>query len=343
VLADVERCVALGVPERLPVFALTEEFDVGQAGLTYEEYAASPDAVTRVHIRGVETFDYDWACIYIDDCIEFEPLGVETVGCGNIPRSASKFLPATLESLRRLKLPDPCNDGRMPILLEAIRRVRQRFGDSVLICGRCPAPFSAATLLFGVQAVMMLMYDDPGLLRDMMRFLTDAAEVYARAQIQAGAHALWVGDCSASSRFISVRHFREFAAEPASQHIARLKRMGAVTIYFGAEVETSRLQAAAKLGADIIGISEEADLARCKAAVGDRVCVMGNLDPINVLMNGTPELVESEVKRIVASAGGRGWLFNTGEGVPRFTPQENVKAMVRALRASGSSARGLQK
>jgi len=334
VLDDIRTCVNLGMPSRLPVMALTEEFDVGQAGMTYEEYAASADSVARVHIHGVETFDYDWACIYIDDCIEFEPLGVETVGSGNIPRSVARFLPATQESIRSLRVPDPHGDGRMPILLDGIRQVRERFGDNILVCGRSPAPFSAATLLYGVQAPMMLMYDDPPLLRDTMAFLIDAAEAFARAQIDAGAHALWVGDCSASSRFISVRHFEEFAAAAASEHIARLKALGALTIYFGAEKDVAHLQATAELGTDIIGLSENADLGECKAAVGDRVCLMGNLDPINVMLNGTPEMVESEVARIADVARGGGVLFNTGEGVPIGTPTENVRAMVRALRTA---------
>lgn len=333
VLDDIRACVNLGVPSRLPVMALTEEFDVGQAGLTYEEYAASADNVARVHIEGVERFDYDWACIYIDDCIEFEPLGVRTIGSGNVPRSVAEFLPATLDVVRSLSLPDPRRDGRMPVLLDAIAKVRERFGDSVLVCGRSPAPFSAATLVFGLQPVMMLIYDDPPLLQAMMRFLTDAAEAFARAQVQAGAHALWVGDCSASSRFLSLRHFHEFATAPAADHVARLKRLGATTIYFAAERLVPHLDATAKLGADIIGLSENADLAACRAAVGHKVCLMGNLDPINVMLNGTPDLVQTEVRRIVESAGrGGGYLFNTGEGVPIATPIENVRAMVRALR-----------
>jgi MtaA/CmuA family methyltransferase len=335
VLDDVRRCVRLQVPERLPVMALTEEFDVGQAGLTYEEYAANADNVAKAHIQAIEDFGYDWACIYIDDCIEFEPLGVETVGRGNIPRSALTFLPAAAETVRALRIPDPCRAGRMPILLEAIAKVRERVGDSAVICGRSPAPFSAAALLFGVQTVMMLIYDNPALLRDAMGFLMDAAEVFARAQIEAGAHALWVGDCSASSRFISPSHFMEFAAAPAAEHLARLKRLGALTIYFAAEKQIPHLDAMCGLGADIIGLGEDANLAECKAAVGDRACLMGNLDPINVLLNGTPEIVEAEVRRIVGTAcRSGGHLFNTGEGVPRATPVENVRAMVRALRES---------
>ena len=39
VVDDVKTCIKLNLPRRLPVFALSEEFDVRMAGLTYEEYS----------------------------------------------------------------------------------------------------------------------------------------------------------------------------------------------------------------------------------------------------------------------------------------------------------------
>lgn len=78
------------------------------------------------------------------------------------------------------------------------------------------------------------------------------------------------------------------------------------------------------------------DIADVKQAVGDKVCLIGNIDPINVLMNGTPEKVKEEAKRII-EAGGRngGYIFNSGEMIPRMTPEENMIAMVEAGREFG--------
>ncbi|NQU11262.1 hypothetical protein HQ590_10755, partial [bacterium] len=205
----------------------------------------------------------------------------------------------------------------------------------VFICGHAPAPFSAVTLFLGIEPTMMLVYDDPGLLQDFMDFAVELENIYAASQLMAGAHGLWVGDCCASSRFLSLQHFEQFAAEPTAEHIRRLEKLGATTIYFGAEKAIPHLAAAAQLGADIIALSENADLAQCKAAVGDRVCLMGNLDPINVMLYGDQRMVESEVQRIFDSVGRfGGHMFNTGEGVPPSTPTMNVRVMARALRAS---------
>ncbi|NJD01496.1 MAG: hypothetical protein FIA99_02580 [Ruminiclostridium sp.] len=337
VLDDIKKCIKFEIPEQLPVIALTEEFDAAQSGMTYEEYSASEENAARVHIQGIEKFNYDWACVYIDDCLEFEPLGVKTTGSDNIPRAVSRFLPAMHESINKLEIPDPTIDGRMPVQLGAIRRIKQRFGDTVFICGRTPAPFSAVTLLFGIEQTMMLIYDEPELLQDAMKFFIDVETSYAKAQIQAGANALWIGDCSSSSRFLSVELFKRFAAQPAAELISRLKAMNAATIYFAAEKSVQHLVATSELGADIIGLSEDADIAECKRVLNKKACLMGNLDPINVVYNGTPESVESEVNRIISSAGNEGgFLFNTGEGIPRDTSVENVKAIIKALRGGST-------
>jgi hypothetical protein len=116
--------VALKKPRRIPIFALSEEFDVKLYGkYTSEEVVQSADKLVDVWGAAVREFNYDWAYLQVDDCIEFEGLGVGCVGEGNIVRATHDYLPATEETLKSLKLPDPTRAGRMPIKLEALRRL----------------------------------------------------------------------------------------------------------------------------------------------------------------------------------------------------------------------------
>ena len=76
-----------------------------------------------------------------------------------------------------------------------------------------------------------------------------------------------------------------------------------------------------------------ADIAECNKALSGVACMSGNLDPIEVLMRGTPETIESEAKRImdIYKPGG-GFIFNTGEMNPRDVPEENMRALVKSAR-----------
>ncbi len=159
---DVRTCVDLGVPKRVPVFALSEEFDVKWYGkYTYEETCQDADKMAETLIAATEQFDYDWAWVQIDDCFEFEPLGVGTKGEGNILRATKEYLPVMQETLKNLNIPDPEKDGRMPEKLRAIKMIREHFGDSVCVTGGLAAPFSSVGLLYGLTESMMLMYTDP--------------------------------------------------------------------------------------------------------------------------------------------------------------------------------------
>jgi uroporphyrinogen decarboxylase len=55
-----------------------------------------------------------------------------------------------------------------------------------------------------------------------------------------------------------------------------------------------------------------------------------------LLLNGTPEEVEGEGRRCIRSAAqGGGFILGSGCEVPRNTPPENLKAMVRAAEKYG--------
>jgi uroporphyrinogen decarboxylase len=64
--------------------------------------------------------------------------------------------------------------------------------------------------------------------------------------------------------------------------------------------------------------------------LGYDVAIQGNLDPVILL--GSPELIEREVKRILERAAGRpGHIFNLGHGILPNTPVDNVTRLVDAV------------
>ncbi len=341
VIDDVRRAIELKKPARLPVFACSEEFDVGWHGkYTYEELCQDGDKIAEVWIAAIEQFDYDWAWLQVDDCFEFEPLGVGTHGKGNILRATRDYLPATRETLDRLQIPDPETDGRMPEKLKAIRLVREHFGDAVLVEGACAAPYSSVGLLFGLEETMILTMTDRDLLADACEFFVDLQARYIQAQVEAGAHAIWLGDCNAFSGFLSLAQYRELAFPSCKKLVERAQAMGAIVHLMNSEIAIPYLLAETELRVDIVSCGPGADMARVREAFAGKTCFSGNLDPIEVLMRGTPEQVEAEAERLVKLCyQGGGYLFCTGEMVPRDVPEENMRAMVRAVRRASQHTR----
>ena len=338
VVGDVRRAVALGKPGRMPVFACSEEFDVKWHGrYTYEEVCQRGSRIAEVWTAAVDEFDYDWAWVQVDDCFEMEPLGVVCRGEGNILRATVGHRPATAETVRSLRVPDPGSAGRMPEKLEAIRLLKRRFGDSLLIEGSCAAPYSAAGLLFGLEEAMVMGLSEPELLAEACAFFVEAQTRYIRAQVDAGADAIWLGDCNAFSAMLSVQQYRQFALPSCRALVKNAHAAGAMVHLHASEISIPHLLAEAELGVDIINCGPAADMTQVRGALTGLCCFSGNLDPIEVLMRGSPADVERETERIMSIGCSRGgYLFNTGEMNPRDVPVQNMKAMVRAARRAAA-------
>ena len=333
VVSDLHTCAQLGVPSRVPVFALGEEFDVELYGVDYREYILSAEKMVECQIQAVQRFDYDWILLHPDDYIEFEPLGVETKGDARIPPAAVNQLPATRATLSGLRIPR--NAGRMPAHLEALDGIKRAHGDSLVVSGRCAAPFSATTLLYGISDGLMLLYDDPRLFRDTCEFFVDLMSEWGQAQIKAGADCIWLGDCVASSGFSSPQQYADYAVEPAFRVQEAIKAAGGEVIYHAGDRSLPHLEIGAEYF-DIINVGEGIDIAEVKAAIGSKVCLSGNAHPIRLMNCDSLEEVARETRRIVeAGKPGGGYIFNTGEGVPRQVKPEVIRTMIQTAKTYG--------
>ena len=81
-------------------------------------------------------------------------------------------------------------------------------------------------------------------------------------------------------------------------------------------------------GAEIIDFDWMVDLRQASAAIDAIPC--GNLDPVAVFYQGTPEQVGQGVRRNAAETGGR-WISAAGCEIPDGTPQANLRAQAQAL------------
>ena len=335
VVDDLRTCARRGVPSRVPVFALGEEFDVEMFGVDYREYIRSPELMVRCQLEAVARFDYDWILLHPDDYIELEPLGVDTIADERMPPAAIRTMPATRETLRHLRVPDTWREGRMPAHLEALAGIKQAHGNSLVVAGRVAAPFSAVALLYGISDGLVLIYDDPDLFRETADFFVELMTAWGIAQLDAGADAIWLGDCVAASGFLSPRQHADFALEPAATVSDALRAHGGVVIYHGGDDSREHLELQAP-HFEVINVGEGCDLAEIKAAIGHRVCLSGNAHPIGLMNCRDLAEVEAETRRIVeAGKPGGGYIFNTGEGIPRQTDPAVVETMVQTAKRFG--------
>ena len=330
---DVRRCVRGEVPKQLPVFACSEEMDVRLSGYTYEQFATDAKVMAKVSIDSVKRFDYDWVWLQIDDCILMEQLGVGVQGSGNILRATIRYLPATRETLKHLPHPDVKKAGRCKVLLDAIKACKDAFGDDVCVVGRTEGPFSSVGLLYGLDQTMLLTMDDPQLIKDTEELFVDLQTEFGLAQIEAGADAIWFGDCNAATHLMSAKTYRELAADPARRCALAYQKAGGLTFMHNSEETLPGLIAEAETGISALSMGPGANMVEARKALPNQ-CLIGNINPILVLERGKPADVERAVKELISTVGIHGGhLLNSGEMVPRDTPEVNMRTMIQTARA----------
>jgi [methyl-Co(III) methylamine-specific corrinoid protein]:coenzyme M methyltransferase len=339
VIEDFQAIRRRKMPKRIPCTAASEEFDVKWFGkYTYEEFCQDGNKMVEVTRAAVEHFDYDWAWLQIDDCFEFEPIGVGVKGEGNILRATYKYLPVTRDVLGRVRKMDAHRAGRIPEKLRALKNLKEHFGDTVLVVGSCAAPFSAVGLMWSIEESMLLMLTDKDLLHDAMETWKEFYQRYIRAQQEAGADAIWLGDCNAFSSMVSVDLYNEHILPVTKELIQYCEKELDIMIWLhNSEIEVDHVRSHFPLGYSFENIGPDADMKEIRQATKGRVPISGNIDPIKVLWKGTPEIVEREVERIIgACKDGGGYIFSSGEMIPRDTPKENISAMLRTVKRLGA-------
>ena len=88
----------------------------------------------------------------------------------------------------------------------------------------------------------------------------------------------------------------------------------------------------AKTGADIVDLDSLAPMDQARAEMGPEQALLGNIDPVRVLLHGDPETVRAGLAECHRQAGAR-YIAGAGCEVPRGTPEANLLAMTRYAHA----------
>jgi uroporphyrinogen-III decarboxylase len=86
-----------------------------------------------------------------------------------------------------------------------------------------------------------------------------------------------------------------------------------------------------RLGCEIVDLDSLSPLAEARSAMHPGQVLLGNLNPVTILMNGTPEMVTAGIAECHRQAGAR-FIVGAGCEVPRGTPPENLRALAEYAR-----------
>ncbi len=331
------RAALRGEPgDQVPIVPILHTMAARLAGVPIGRFASDAALMARATVAAWERFGYDGVQLTLGVAAEAEALGAPSA----LPEDGLPVVTAPLlrepADLARLRPPDVVADGRLPLFAEAVRRVAEAVGQEAWVVGTIRGPLLMAAQLRGVEQMLIDLLERPAWCAELMAFTAEVGAAFGRALVEAGAHAIAIGEATSSPDFISPRLYRQQVVAHQARLVGALHAAGAEAVVMHVCGRALPLVPdVAAIGCDVMDIDAQVGPAAALAVSG-RMALRGNIDPAGVLLYGTPELVEEKVRAALAAAGRQGrFILSSGCDVPPDTPPENIAALVRAARAAG--------
>ena len=320
--------------DRLPVMPITMQFACDLVGARYRQYETDYRVLAEGQLRVADLFDFDYVNTMSDPGREAADCGATLEFFENSPACLveEKALLVDKTALARLKTPDPAGGGRMTNGLNAIALLREKAGQEKIVEGWIEGPIAEAADLRGINTIMLDFFDDPQFVRDLFEFVVDMELRFAKAQVEAGVDLIGVGDAAAS--LIGPALYEQFVWPYEKKLIDGLHDLGTrVRLHICGNTRFA-LAGMGKLGCAIVDLDFLSPVHEGRAKMGPNQIILGNLNPVAVVRNGTQEAVLDAIAQCHREAGPR-FIIGAGCEIPRDTPHDNVRAFAQYARSQG--------
>lgn len=304
-------------------------------GYTATEMLQSADKLTECLLEVNRMFKPDGMCCIFDLQIEAEILGCELVWADDGPPSVASHPLATEDDDDDPVVPCECtvpgpNDGRIPLVCEAMRRVKKEIGNETALYGLITGPFTLASHLRGSD-IFMDMFDDDEYVHDLLEYCNKVAFKMADYFIEAGMDVIAVVDPLISQ--ISTAHFEEFVAEPFTALFDHIHEKGAHSSFFVCGDATRNIEVMCQTHCNSISVDENVNFKAAKE-ICDKysVALGGNIPLTTVMLHGTQMDNMKYCVDLIDSVENRdGLIVASGCDMPYGVPFENTIGCMQAV------------
>ena len=304
-------------------------------GYSAVEVLTDPHKLVDSLLAVNKIYDPDGQPIVFDLQIEAEILGCELAWVPSGPPMVASHPLGTKMDIPS-HLPE-AGDGRLPMILDAMRAMKEKVGDTTALFGLICGPMTLASHLRGTE-IFMDTFDHPEFVKGLLEYCTKVASRMAALYQEAGMDVIAVVDPLVSQ--VSPRHFQKFLLTPFQQIFEHIRQGGAYSSLFVCGDATKNIDVMCQTAPDSISIDENIDLPRAKQ-ITDRygITIMGNIPLTTRMLLGTQQdnmkFVVDLLDRLAdpeLSLKPGNFILAPGCDMPYDVPMENVVGVLQAVR-----------
>lgn len=304
------------------------QFAAHHIGKTYKDFYLDYEVLTAANLACMEDFGMDAVGLISDPYREASAYGLAMdFPDESVPRPQAPLI-SCIEDIDQLPDPDIYSATRTRDRIDGVGLLRQSVEPKTPVIGWIEGPLAEACDLVGVQKMLLNLVCDPEFAAAVLKKMMPTAKAFAKAQIEAGADIVGVGDaiCSQISpdmyaTLIKPLHDELFRFIQAHDAMVKLHICGKIT---------HLLPHLADLAPDIIDLDWMVDMGNAYQILGPKIIRCGNIDPAAVIEMQSSATVFEAACELVKREQGRPFILSGGCEITPLTPVENLKALKQA-------------
>lgn len=331
----VKKCANMEELNQVPVGLIVDSpWIPGYVGISTIDYFAMPDKWLDANMKIIEEFPeiIFLPGFWVEYGMATEPSGF---GCKiNFYPDRTPTINHIInspEEAEDIPIPDPRTDGLMPFVLNIYRNIEPKVKD----LGRCikvvaaRGPLTIASHIMGVTNFLIGLKTDPANTHKLLKKTAALTRNWLEAQAEVLSEVEGIMVLDDIVGFLSQEDYLEFAHPYLKEIFTAFPQC--IKMYHNDSDNVVCFSYLEDLSINIFNFTHLQDITRVRQLVGEKICLLGNIPPLDVLTNGTPDKVEEAARDCLHQHGGKaGIILSAGGGTSPGTPGENIHALIKA-------------
>lgn len=306
----------------------------GWVGRDISDYLSSETLWFDANRRAIETFPDVWFLpgfwSEFGMCTEPSAFGSKC----RFPRNEFPFAEPIIkevEQIADLQVPDPRADGLLPFMLNRLRWAQpgiEAMGHKIRF-SVSRGPLNVATFLMGTTEFLCAIKTDPEPAHQLMRIITDYLKRWHALQRETFPTIGGIMMLDDIVGFMGEADFVEFGL-PYFRELYDVDLP--VKLFHNDAPCAQSIRHYPEIGINLYNPGVQTSLAEMRQLCGNKLTILGNVPPRDVLAQGTPDDVRRAVKQVLAEAQDPSRLIlSCAGGVPPGVSTANLQAFIEAV------------
>lgn len=280
--------------------------------------------------------DFDVVFPMMDLTVEAEAFGAEiNWEIDELPAVTGKII-VDEEDVKKLSIPEIGENNRLHVFVEACKRLKQEFPNK-WVWGYILGPFSLAGRLMGMTEISVALKLEPGLVHQVLEKIENLLERYVSALLSTGIDGLVI--LEPASGMLDESDANEFSNSYIKEIVNLIKSQGKISVLHNCGRVMHLVESLCATGVEALHVGSVTDPFAIYPRVSDNVVLMGNLDPTEIFLQGTPKKVkEATLTLLERMIHYNRFIISSGCDIPQRTSIENLRAFKDVVVLSNKSA-----